>query len=42
MARKIMYITNAMESLNNRYKKLNNRRRVFPTQQALEKSIYLS
>lgn len=40
--RKIMYTTNAIESLNNCYKKLNRGRRVFPTQQALEKSLYLS
>ena len=37
-----MYTTNAIESLNNCYKKLNRGRRVFPTQQALEKSLYLS
>lgn len=40
--RKIMYTTNAIESLNNSYKKLNRGRRVFPTQQSLEKSMYLS
>lgn len=40
--RKIMYTTNVIESLNNCYKKLNKGRRVFPTVQALEKSIYLS
>ncbi len=40
--RKIMYTTNAIESLNNCYKKLNSGRRVFPTVQALEKSMYLS
>ena len=40
--RKIMYTTNVIESLNNCYKKLNRGRRVFPTQQALEKSMYLS
>ena len=32
----------AIESLNNSYKKLNRGRRVFPTIQSLEKSIYLS
>ena len=37
-----MYTTNAIESLNNCYKRLNKGRRVFPTQQALEKSMYLS
>ena len=40
--RKIMYTTNAIESLNNCYKRLNKGRRVFPTVQALEKSMYLS
>ena len=40
--RKVMYTTNAIESLNNCYKKLNRGRRIFPTQQALEKSMYLS
>lgn len=40
--RKIMYTTNAIESLNNCYKKLNKGRRVFPTVQSLEKSMYLS
>ena len=39
--RKIMYTTNGIERLNNCYKKLNRGRRVFPTQQALEKSLYL-
>lgn len=37
--RKIMYTTNAIESLNNCF---NKDRRVFSTQQALEKSMYLS
>ena len=37
-----MYTTNAIESLNNCYKKLNRGRRVFPTVQSLEKSLYLS
>ena len=40
--RKIMYTTNAIESLNNCYKRLNKGRRVLPTIQALEKSMYLS
>jgi putative transposase len=37
-----MYTTNAIESLNNCYKKFNKDRRGFSTQQALEKSMYLS
>ena len=40
--RKIMYTTNAIESLNDSYKRLNKSRRVFPTMQSLEKSLYLS
>ena len=40
--RKIMYTTNAIESLNSCYKRLNKGRRVFPTVQSLEKSMYLS
>lgn len=40
--RKIMYTTNAIESLNNCYKRLNKGRRVFPTVQSLDKSMYLS
>jgi len=40
--RKIMYTKNAIESLNNSYKKLNRGCRVFPIIQSLEKSIYLS
>ena len=37
-----MYTTNAIESLNNSYKKLNRGHIVFPTQQSLEKNMYLS
>lgn len=40
--RKIMYTTNAIESLNNSYKRINKGRRVFPTEQSLEKSLYLA
>ena len=40
--RKIIYTTNAIESLNNCYKRLNKGRRTFPSIQSLEKSIYLS
>lgn len=40
--RRIIYTTNAIESLNNSYKRLNKGRRVFPTEQSLEKSVYLS
>lgn len=40
--RKIMYTTNAIESLNSRYKALNKKRTVFPTDDALLKVIYLN
>lgn len=40
--RKIMYTTNAIESLNSRYKALNRKRTVFPTDDALLKVIYLT
>ena len=40
--RKIMYTTNAIESVNSAYKKLNRQRSVFPSPTALMKSLYLS
>ena len=40
--RKVMYTTNAIESLNNRYKAVNKKRPVFPTEQALLKTLYLT
>ena len=40
--RKIIYTTNAIESLNSCYKKLNRQRNVFPSSTALMKSLYLS
>lgn len=40
--RKIIYTTNAIESLNSTYKKLNRQRSVFPSEQALLKTLYLS
>lgn len=40
--RKIIYTTNTIESLNSTYKKLNRQRRVFPSDKALLKSLYLS
>ena len=40
--RKVMYTTNAIESLNNRYKAVNKKRPVFPTDQALLKTLYLT
>lgn len=40
--RKVIYTTNAIESLNSTYKKLNCQRSVFPNETALIKSMYLS
>lgn len=40
--RKIMYTTNAIESLNNSYKRINKGRRMFPSEMSLEKSLYLA
>lgn len=39
--RKVIYTTNAIESLNSTYKKLNAQRSVFPSDTALLKSLYL-
>ena len=40
--RKIIYTTNAIESLNYSYRKLNRQRSVFPSDQALLKALYLA
>lgn len=40
--RRVIYTTNAIESLNSTYKKLNRQRSVFPNTTALLKSLYLS
>lgn len=40
--RKVIYTTNAIESLNSTYKKLNRQRSVFPSDRALLKALYLS
>lgn len=40
--RKIIYTTNAIESVNSTYKKLNRQRSVFPSSTALLKTLYLS
>lgn len=40
--RKIIYTTNAIESLNSTYRKLNRQRSVFPSDKALLKALYLS
>jgi transposase-like protein len=40
--RKVIYTTNAIESLNATYRKLNRQRSVFPSDKALLKALYLS
>ena len=40
--RKVIYTTNAIESLNSSYKKLNSQRTVYPSDKALLKALYLS
>lgn len=40
--RKVIYTTNAIESLNSTYKKLNRQRSVFPNDSALLKALYLA
>nr|WP_269320302.1 IS256 family transposase [Oceanivirga salmonicida] len=40
--RKIVYTTNAIESLNSQYKRLNKARTVFPSKESLFKALYLS
>lgn len=39
--RSVIYTTNAIESLNATYRKLNSQRSVFPSDQALLKALYL-
>lgn len=40
--RKVIYTTNAIESLNSTYKRLNSQRAVFPSDKALLKALYLA
>ena len=40
--RKVIYTTNAIESLNSTYRKLNRQRSVFPSDTALLKALYLA
>ena len=42
VVRKVIYTTNAIESLNATYRKLNRQRSVFPSDTALEKMLYLA
>lgn len=41
-ARKVIYTTNAIESLNATFRKLNRQRSVFPSDTAVLKALYLS
>ena len=40
--RKVIYTTNAIESLNSTYRKLNRQKSVFPSDTALLKALYLA
>lgn len=40
--RKVIYTTNAIESLNSTYRKLNRQRSVFPSDTVLLKALYLA
>ena len=42
LVRKVIYTTNAIESLNSTYRKLNRQRSVFPSDTALLKALYLA
>ena len=42
VTRKVIYTTNAIESLNSTYKRLNRQRSVFPSSKALLKTLYLA
>ena len=42
VVRKVMYTTNAIESLNSTYRRLNQQRSVFPSDTALLKALHLA
>ena len=42
VVRKVIYTTNAIESLNSGYRRLNRQRSVFPSSTALLKALYLA
>ena len=42
LTRKVIYTTNAIESLNSGYRRLNKQRSVFPSDTALLKALYLA
>ncbi|MCL2816392.1 MAG: IS256 family transposase, partial [Oscillospiraceae bacterium] len=41
-ARRVLYTTNAIESLNSQYRRINSNRPVFPSEDALKKALYLA
>lgn len=41
-ARRVLYTTNAIESLNSQYRRINAGRPVFPTEESLKKALYLA
>jgi transposase-like protein len=40
--RRALYTTNAIESLNSQYRRINRNRSVFPSEESLRKALYLS
>jgi transposase-like protein len=40
--RRVLYTTNAIESLNSQYRRINSSRPVFPSEEALKKALYLA
>ena len=42
MVRRALYTTNAIESLNSQYRRINASRPVFPSEEALRKALYLA
>ena len=40
--RRVLYTTNAIESLNSQYRRMNSKRSVFPSEEALRKALYLA
>lgn len=40
--RKVLYTTNAIESLNSQYRRINSARSVFPSEESLKKALFLS
>jgi transposase-like protein len=40
--RRVLYTTNAIESLNSQYRRINSKRPVFPSEESLKKALYLA